>query len=288
MSLVPEFLLAELPPHSRLVATNCADPVIFERRFIFDSYACRRGKGTHRAIDRAHSFQRKYTYVLKTDIVRFFPNVDHHVMKGLLRRSIRDEPFLRLIDLIIDSGNGILANQATPAYFPGDNLFAILRPTGLPIGNLTSQFFANVLLDVIDHFVKEQLRIPGYLRYADDLLLFANSKRQLWDARELLEQELRKLRLRLHPDKTSLRPTFQPLTFLGLRLTPQDRRLSQSTLRRFNRRLRLQKSSYRSSAMTSEEIQRSLIAFRGHCQSANATAILGQILARTRFRRSSR
>ncbi len=171
---------------------------IFERRFIHDSYACRRGKGTHRALDRAQKYLRKYDYYLKTDIVRFFPNVDHAVLVGLLGRTIRDIRLMQLIRHIIASGEGVLRDQASSGYFPGDDLFALLRPRGLPIGNLTSQFFANVLLDPIDHFVKEELRQPGYVRYADDLVLFSDSKAGLWSARDRLADRLARMRLRPH------------------------------------------------------------------------------------------
>ena len=137
---------------------------LFERRFIFDSYACRRGKGTHRALDRAQGYLRRHRYYLKTDIVRFFPNVDHQLLLDLLAHHLRDEHLLSLIGTIVASGIGVLDEEATGDYFPGDDLFAVLRPRGLPIGNLTSQFFANVLLDPIDHFIKEELRVPGYVR----------------------------------------------------------------------------------------------------------------------------
>jgi hypothetical protein len=79
---------------------------------------------------------------------------------------------MRLITAVIDSGRGVLDEEYVPPFFPGDDLFSLLRPRGLPIGNLTSQFFANVFLDSLDHFVREELRVPGYVRYADDLVLF--------------------------------------------------------------------------------------------------------------------
>ena len=86
---------------------------------------------------------------LSDDIVRFFPNVDHEILLTLIRRTVRDQRLLDLIQRIVASGQGILDEEATPTYFPGDDLFAVLRPRGLPIGNLTSQFFANVLRAII-------------------------------------------------------------------------------------------------------------------------------------------
>ena len=157
-------------------------------------------------LDRAQTYLRRHQFFLKTDIVRFFPNVDHRVLFDLVARTIRDERLLTLIRQILQSGKGVLADEATRRHFPGDDLFTLLRPTGLPIGNLTSQFFANVLLDPVDHFVKEELRIPGYVRDADDLVLFADGKSRLRDAHARLRERFTALRLRLQEDKTQLRP----------------------------------------------------------------------------------
>ncbi|MCH8243267.1 MAG: RNA-directed DNA polymerase [Planctomycetes bacterium] len=103
---------------------------------------------------------------------------------------------------------------------------------------MTSQFFANVLLDQIDHFIKEDLRVPGYVRYADDLVLFGDSKSQLWEWHSALQERLATLRLRLHPDKTHVRPTFLGLKFLGFTIYQNGRRVSQENIARFNRRIR--------------------------------------------------
>lgn len=258
---------------------------IFERRFIFDSYACRRHKGTHRAILRAHSFVRRYPFFLKTDIVRFFPNIDHAVLLGRIARVIRDERVLELIRLVLQSGAGVLASEATNDLFPGDDLFALLRPKGLPIGNLTSQFFANLLLDPIDHFVKEELRVPGYVRYADDLVLFANSKQALWAMRDALSGRLAGLRLRLHQNKTHVDHAGAGLRFLGFVLRPQGRRLYQAALARFNRRVRRLRWLFARGETTAEAVRRSLQAWRAHAAWANTTGIRRVLWRRLRLRR---
>jgi len=256
---------------------------IFERQFIFDSYACRRGKGTHRAILRARTYLRRHPFFLKTDIVKFFPNVDHAVMRSVLAKRIADPKVMHLIDLILASGEGVLADQATPSYFPGDDLFAALRPTGLPIGNLTSQFFANVLLDRIDHAVKEAWQVPGYVRYADDLVLFGPDKRQLWVWQASLENELAKLRLRLHPDKTSVNPTRQGVGFLGWKLSADSMRLSQSAIRRFTRRMRTLRFERRQGLRSVSHISRSLRAWLAHAQHGNSLGIRRILLRRIRL-----
>ncbi len=258
---------------------------IYERRFVYDSYACRKGKGTHRAVARAHHYLRRYKYYLKTDIVRFFPNVDHQLLVEQIARTIRDERLLELIRKIIRSGEGVLSDEATADYFPGDDLFAVLRPQGLPIGNLTSQFFANVLLDPIDHFVKEELRTPGYVRYADDLVLFADSKSWLWDAHDALRARLAGIRLRLHTGKTQIRPSHLGLKFLGLILNPSGRRLQQTRLKRFNRRIRHLRWQYQHGWITAVTIRQSIKAWLAHASQANSAGIKNDIWKRLRFQK---
>lgn len=123
---------------------NVIEP-IFEQRFIHNSFACRIGKGTHRALDRAQEYARRYRFVLQGDIVQFFPSVDHQALRALLARRIADPHVLALIDRILFSGAGVLESEYTPQWFPGDDLFTPFeRARGLPIGNLTSQFWGNV------------------------------------------------------------------------------------------------------------------------------------------------
>ncbi len=258
---------------------------LYERRFLHDSYACRKDKGTHRAIDRAQGYLRQHEFFLKTDVVRFFPNVDHQILFHLLARTIRDEKLLALIRDILASGDGILTDEATPRYFAGDDLFAVLRPTGLPIGNLTSQFFANVLLDPVDHFVKEELRIPGYVRYADDLVLFADDKSRLWDARAALSHRLGESRLRLHPGKTQLHPCATGLKFLGFVLHRSGRRLQQSGIHRFSRRLRQLRQEFAAGRIDCHDIAASLRAWQAHVCGVNMSGIRKALWRRARFQR---
>ena len=156
--------------------TSVLEP-IFEPTFIHDSYACRAGKGTHAAVRRAQHFSRRFPYVLKADVRKFFPSMDHQILKDLVARKIKDPHVLWLVAKIIDSSN---PQEPVWIWFPGDDLFTPSeRRRGIPIGNQTSQFFANVYLNPLDHFVKDRLRAGGYVRYVDDLLVFAHEKRQL-------------------------------------------------------------------------------------------------------------
>ena len=138
------------------------------------------GKGTHRAVDRLQALARRYRYVLRLDIVKHFPAIDHAILLEILARRISDERLLDLAARIIASGDGVLEQEYEMVWFPGDDLLAACRPRGLPIGNLTSQFWSNCYMNPLDQFVKRELRCPAYLRYVDDMALFSDSKQRAW------------------------------------------------------------------------------------------------------------
>jgi len=219
---------------------------IYERSFIADSYANRVGKGTHRALNRAQEFARRFRYVLQCDLRQFFPSVDHAILRGILARKIGDRDVLWLIDRILESGAGLHDAEYEMVWFPatvggtgpGDDLFAIHRPRGLPIGNLTSQFWANCMLNPLDHFVKRDLDCKGYVRYVDDLLLFADNKRQLWAWKRAVQEFLAGLRLALHERESTVYPVKNGIPFLGFRVYPTHRRLKRANGVSFARRLR--------------------------------------------------
>jgi RNA-directed DNA polymerase len=138
---------------------------IFEKKFIEDSYACRKGKGTHAGVRRCAEFSRRFSYVLKCDLHRYFPSIDHEILLQRIGKTIADRQVMALIQRILET------HEDGQRMAWGEDLFDchILRH-GLPIGNLTSQFFANVHLDGFDHFVKQELGVKGYVRYVDDFL----------------------------------------------------------------------------------------------------------------------
>jgi retron-type reverse transcriptase len=215
---------------------------IFEARFCRDSYACRKGKGTHAALDRCQQFACQYPYVLQCDIVQFFPAVDHAILRHILFRHIADEQTRWLIDQILNSGAGVLANEYDMVYFPGDDLFAIDRSRGLPIGNLTSQFWANCYLNELDQFIKRNLKCRAFVRYVDDALLFSHSKKELWAWKRAMMDFLPSLRLTLHRDSSTVYPVTNGIPFLGFVTYPSHRLLKRRNglafARRFRRQLR--------------------------------------------------
>jgi retron-type reverse transcriptase len=220
-------LVSAAPFRDRVVhhaLVNVIEP-LFEPRFIGDSYANRVGKGTHRALERCQQFARRYRYVLQCDVRQFFPSVDHAILCAQLARVIRDDEVMWLVDQILASGKGVLAGEYEMAWFPGDDLLAATRPRGLPIGNLTSQFWANVYLNDLDQFIKRTLRCRAYLRYVDDGLFFADDKPTLHGWRGATIERSADLRLILHECQAQVYPVAEGIPFLGFRVFPDHRRL---------------------------------------------------------------
>ena len=241
---------------------------IFERGFIHDSYANRKGKGTHRAVARYERFRDRFSYVLRCDIYRYFPAIDHEILKRDLRRRLACPHTLALADRIIDASN---PQEPVRLYYPGDGLFTPWeRRRGLPIGNLTSQFFANVYLDGLDHFCKEVLRARGYLRYVDDFALFHDAPEQLDGWRQRISHYLEGRRLRLRPEKTLVTATDEVATFLGFVLLPDGRRrLPEDNVRRFRNRLRGLRDRWRAGTVTPDEVRQRVHSWNAHASHAD-------------------
>ncbi len=258
-------LISAAPFRDRVVhhaLCNIIEPA-FERSFIAHSYANRIDKGTHCALDQCQAWARRYPYVLQCDLRQFFPSldqcqawarrypyvlqcdlrqffpsIDHAIMRNALHRHIQDGAIRRLIDRILTSGVGVLAEAYDMVYFPGDDLFAVNRPRGLPIGNLTSQFWANCYMNPFDHFVTRELGCTAYLRYVDDFLLFGDDKRTLWAWKQAIVDRLARLRLTLHAGSAQVKPVTQGIPFLGFVVYPTHRLLKRRKGIAYRRKLR--------------------------------------------------
>lgn len=262
-------LVAALPFKDRVVQhalCNIIEP-IFESRFIYDSYACRVGKGTHAGADRVTQFlriaQRKWerVYCLKGDIAQCFPSINHAILKAIIRKRITCPDTLWLIDEIIDSG--------------GDGSDC---PRGLPIGNLTSQLWANVYLDQLDHFVKEVLRERYYVRYMDDFVVIGGDKRHLWEVKKEIEGFLAdKLDLRLN-DKTGVWPISQGIDFLGYRIWPTHRLVRKSSIKRMKRKLKAFQRKFRGGRISLDKINATIQSWLGHVSHANSYNLRRKLL----------
>jgi retron-type reverse transcriptase len=243
---------------------NVIEPV-FERSFIADSYANRVGKGTHRALDRAQQFARRCAYVLQCDLRQFFPSIDHAILQRILARKITDADVRWLIDRILEGGQGVLSEEYRMVYFPGDDLFAVQRPRGLPIGNLTSQFWANCYLNPFDHFIKRELRCRAYLRYVDDFLLFADDKATLWQWKHAVEARLQRFRLTIHAGAHP-RPVTEGIPFLGFVLYPDRRALKRRKGVAFARRFRSLRAAYAAGEIPLDKVTASAQGWANHAR----------------------
>lgn len=224
----------------------------FECAQIFDSYASRRGKGVHKALARAKQHAKRYDWYLKLDVKKFFDSLHHDMMKVQLCRLFKEEKLLLIFYQIIDS------YEAEPQR-------------GVPIGNLTSQYFANHYLTSLDHFVKEVLRIKAYVRYMDDIVLWSSEKSVLNEAHKAIAEFLNEqLKLKLKP--LALNRSGQGLPFLGYRIFPHDVRLLGASKSRFIRKQGVVQSRWENGEWSELCCQRHiepLVAFTRH---ANALA----------------
>ena len=253
---------------------------IFERRFIGDSYANRLGKGTHRALDRCTQFLRRFQYMLPLDVVQYFPSIDHALLRGILARAIPDQQVMALIDLILKSGVGVLTEAYDMVWFEGDDLFAIDRPRGLPIGNLTSQFWANAYLNEFDQFAKRRLGARGYVRYVDDIVLFDDDLSRLceWQARAV--EFLSRLRLTIHHCQPQPRPVTEGLAFLGFVVYPTHRRLKRRKVIHTQRNLKLRLDQLRAGALPAAMFRASVLAWIAHARHGDTWGLRRALLSR--------
>ena len=245
---------------------NIIEP-IFDREFIYDTYACRENKGTHRAIKRLEKFIKSVNstlreremnfpaskiYCLQCDVSKYFDSIDHQILFSLLRKKIADPKALWLIKIIVESSN----------KEPGK---------GIPIGNLTSQLFANVYLNELDQFVKHQLRIKYYIRYMDDFLILHFNKKELHKIKNQIQMFLRdKLKLELHPKKADIFPVDRSVDFLGYRIFRNHRLLRKSTVKRFIKRVKIYRKRMENTLMTEEKFNQSLDSWLAYARFGNS------------------
>lgn len=262
---------------------NLIEPV-FDARFIPHSYANRKNKGTHAALDCLQSFARRYRYVLRLDIVKHFPALDHFILYQQIERVILDEGVLSLVKTILDSGKDVLNEEYPMVYFPGDDLFAALRPRGLPIGNLTSQFWSNVYMNPFDWFVRRELGCQAYLRYVDDFALFSDSKTELYEWKQAIIERLARLRLTIHAAEAQVAHTKDGIPWLGFVIYPTYRKLKRRNAVNFTRRLEHNLDLYQSGQISFAELDASVKGWVNHVRYADTWGLRSYIFANHPFK----
>jgi len=237
---------------------NIIEP-IFQKTFIHDSFANRIGKGTPNAIKRFDIFKRKSSqnntkkcYVLKADIKSYFQTVDHEILLEILSKRIEDKQIMLLI-------TKILRNYETKD-----------QHKGMPLGNLTSQFFANVYLNELDQFVKHKLRAKYYIRYVDDFVILNQSKKKLQEHmiqinKFLLEQ----LKLTLRPDKSQIIKLEKGINFLGFRIFYHHKLLVKRNMRKFTKKLQKMSGKYKQDKIEREKVIETFEGWLAYASHAN-------------------
>lgn len=249
-----------LPFRDRIVQHNLCDNILaplMERHLIYDNSACRKGKGTHFAMNRLSGFFRNYYkkygskgYILKCDIHKYFDSIDHKVLKTRLMKIVKDRDVFGLLERIIDS------YEKTPGK-------------GLPMGNQTSQCFALCYLDGLDRLVKEKYRMKYYTRYMDDCIILCQDKEELKQCLSAMQDYVEEELLLAFNEKTQLTAMKDSVDYLGFRFYLTDtgkviRRLRTSGKRRWKRRLKKIKRQYREDEIAFDEITRSIASYKGH------------------------
>lgn len=280
-------LIAAAPFRDRVVhhaLMNVIEPPL-DRRFIYDCYACRQNKGVHAAVDRYQGWARRHVYVLKMDIEKYFPSIDRQRLLDKLGARIKDQRVMALLNTVID---GAPTGEAPLHWYPGDDLLTPLeRPRGIPIGNLTSQFFANLYLDDFDHWMKEVQRVGTYLRYVDDMVALDDDKARLAELRAAVREKLAGDRLRLHPDKAHISPARDGLNLLGYVVFPEFRRLRADNVRRFGHRLRNFARAYGDGRMYWQDIDPCVQSWIGHARHADTEGLRTHIFSSVAFCRET-
>ncbi len=254
-----ERIISVVPFRDRVVhhaLVSVLEP-IYEKVFISDSYATRKGKGAHRAVARAKIFLKANAFYLKADIRKYFPSMDHSVLLKIIKRKIKDKEAFWLIEKIIrNSGE-----------------------RGLPIGNLTSQFFANVYLDLFDHYIKDRLGVRRYIRYMDDFVVFSNRKE---DLKDILDEAYRLLKSRLHLElkweSCYINTRSNGLSFLGVRIFPTLIRIKSENLKRTLSRMRRREWEFSQGYIEEAKYLQSMMSLTGHLQAYNTRSLMKSIM----------
>jgi len=299
--------ISALPFRDRVVhhaICNIIEP-IFDKSFIYDSYACRTGKGTHAGADRIQSFIRKVKsnyYVLKCDVSKYFPSVNHEILKKMIREKIADKNLLQLLDKIIDSPdleksdcqeqktqNSLQKSESSILYQTEDNcttkpncsspnlLFEDNKEScskqnhsGIPIGNLTSQLFANIYLNKLDEYVKYELRIKYYIRYMDDFIIIHESKQYLHEVKDKVISLFVSMRLTMHPKKANIFPIALGVDFLGYRIFNNHRLVRKSTVKRFLKNAKGKIKEYSKGYMDFDKLMESFNSWESYMDNGNS------------------
>lgn len=267
-------LIMALPFRDRVIQWAIYQVInpMFSKGYITDSYACIEGRGTHQAVQRLHYWLKQVNrkqgkwYYLKLDISKYFYRIDHEVLIIMLHKKIKDKQLMRLLENIINSETsfGLELGIHDPA------LSGRVADCGMPIGNLTSQMFANIYLNELDQYIKRELKIHYYIRYMDDMILLADDKKKLHEYKYLIDAFLQeKLKLNLN-NKTAIRPITLGIEFVGYKLWATHIKLRKSTSLKMKRRLNSVKKQYSKGKIQLSDVQATVNSYMGMLKYCNS------------------
>lgn len=268
-------LIMALPFKDRVVQWAVYQKInpYFAKGYIIDSYACINGKGAHQAIQRLHYWLKlvgrkpeKY-YYLKMDITKYYYRIDHDVLVSILERKIKDKKLMALLENIIRCDSH---SFGLPLGVNLDEVDVRVDNKGMPIGNLTSQMFANIYMNEVDQYVKRELKLHYYVRYMDDMIILHDNKQELHEIKDKIEDFLNnQLKLNLN-NKTAIRPVTLGIEFVGYRVWNTHIKLRKSTALKMKRRLKYLKNQYNKGEIEFEDVRASVASYHGllkHCNS---------------------
>ncbi len=256
---------------------NIIEP-IYEKIFIYDSYASRKNKGAHKAVARFDNFKKKVSkngkllkkasnknqvlgYAFKADIKHYFETVDHEILISIVRRKIHDENIIWILRKILE------------------NFETNLKGKGMPLGNLTSQFFANVYLNELDHFVKGKLKAKYYIRYVDDFVILDSNKQMLLYYKNVIDCFLKNhLLLELHPAKSKIIPLSQGISFLGYKIFYKYKRLRKTNRKAFARKFQSKIDSFQEGAVSYDQLLNFVLSWFSYAKWANTYRLRKKII----------
>ena len=263
-----------LPFYDRVVQhaiNNVLEP-IFDKRFISQSYACRKGKGMHAASDTLKEWLYEWNkyhpdqplYAIKADIHHYFQSIDHAVLKTEIRKVIKDAGVLALLDRIIDH-NGNMPDGV-----------------GIPVGNLTSQLFANIYLDALDQFIKHELGVEAYIRYMDDFILLHESAQYLEYCKQEIDKHLRVMGFEFNPKKTHVYSVGKCIPFLGFNFKLDDKGkvimlLKSDNVKRERKKLQRLVNKCKRGEITKEKVNVCYAGWRVHAEKGDSTHLLDRM-----------
>jgi retron-type reverse transcriptase len=248
---------------------------LLDKRYISTSYGCRNGGGSHRAVAKLKQYIRAQpgtAYILKMDISKYFYRINHDVLMGILGRIIKDEDLLWLLETIIRSDHNF-GIEVDDWNYTGERLSNV----GMPIGNLSSQMFANLYLNGADHFAKEVLGCRHYIRYMDDVVIVDTDKQRLWEVLHAMDDYFtNKLDLKLN-NKTSIRTETQGVDFCGYRVWRTHIRLRKKSAIKMKHRIKHLRKEFARGEIKADRFRNSLMSYLGMMQHCDSHALKAKL-----------